>query len=423
MGGARTALFNWLYARHQGGQFLLRIEDTDRERSSEEHVQVILDGLTWLGLDWDEDLVFQSAGIERHRALAERLLSADKAYEDDGAIRFRVPDAELAWEDAVLGKVSFQGTDIQDFVILRSDRSPTYNFAVVADDLEMRLTHVIRGNDHVSNTPKQIAVYRALGHEPPTFGHVPMIHGTDGKKLSKRHGATAVGDYREQGILPGALRNFLALLGWNPKDERELFFDVQELVDTFSIDDVQKKSAIFDPAKLEWMNGQYISQTPNDDLLRLIEAPLGGYDIAVTDDNRERVLRVIGVAKPRARTTLDLAHRVAIRLDQRQLGYDDKAKQQIAKDTERFVSSTKLAREFLGSLSDTDWQPEALETHLRQLASDHDLKPKDVFQPIRIAVSGSTVSEPVNELLYGVGKEESLNRLEKASHDTPELGA
>jgi glutamyl-tRNA synthetase len=207
VGGARTALFNWLYARHTGGQFLLRIEDTDRERSSEANTRVILDGLTWLGLDWDEDPVFQGAGLERHQAAADRLLAEGHAYEDDGAIRFRMPPGEIAWDDAVHGRISFQGEDIKDFIVLRSDRTPTYNLAVVADDLHMRVTLVLRGDDHISNTPKQIALARALGHAPPTFGHVPMIHGPDGKKLSKRHGATAVGDYEHLGVLPAALRN------------------------------------------------------------------------------------------------------------------------------------------------------------------------------------------------------------------------
>jgi len=186
VGGARTALFNWLYARHEGGQFLLRIEDTDKARSTDEHTQVILDGLTWLGLDWNDDLVFQGARVKRHQEIADRLLTAGKAYMDEGAIRFRVPPGEIAWEDAVHGRISFQGADIKDFIILRSDRTPIYNLAVVVDDLDMRITHVLRGDDHISNTPKQIALYQALDAPLPVFGHVPMINGPDGKKLSKR---------------------------------------------------------------------------------------------------------------------------------------------------------------------------------------------------------------------------------------------
>jgi glutamyl-tRNA synthetase len=268
VGGGRTALFNWLFARHHGGTFLLRIEDTDRERSSDEHTRVILDGLDWLGLDWDEEVVFQGARLARHQELADRLVAEEKAYLDEGAVRFRMPDEEVAWDDLVYGPISFQGRDIKDWVILRSDRTPTYNFSVVCDDLDMRITHVMRGEDHVSNTPKQISVYRALGAATPAFAHLPMLHGPDGKKLSKRHGATAVGDYHDMGILPAAMRNFLALLGWNPGDDRELYFEMDELVAAFSIDRVQKTSAVFDMTKLEWMNGQYLSHMAVPDLRR-----------------------------------------------------------------------------------------------------------------------------------------------------------
>ena len=240
VGGARTALFNWLYARKTGGTFLLRIEDTDKQRSTEEHTRVILDGLTWLGLDWDEEVVFQGARVERHREVADRLLQGGAAYQEEGAIRFRMPPGEIAFDDAVYGHIAFKGEDIRDWIILRSDRTPTYNFSVVVDDIDMRITHVMRGDDHVSNTPKQIAVYRALGASLPVFAHVPMIHGKDGKKLSKRHGATAVGDYQQLGILPAAMRNFLALLGWSPGGDRELFFDMRELIEAFAIEGVQK---------------------------------------------------------------------------------------------------------------------------------------------------------------------------------------
>src|SRR5713226_10004945 len=222
VGGARTALLNWLYARHAGGKFLLRIEDTDKQRSTDEHTKVILDGLTWLGLDWDEPPIFQGARLKQHQAAADRLLKEDKAYLDEGTIRFRMPPGEIAWEDAVHGRISFQGEDLKDFIILRSDRTPIYNFAVVVDDVDMGITLVLRGDDHISNTPKQIALYRALGAPLPVFVHAPMITGPDGNKLSKRHGATAVGDYQHLGILPAARRNFLVLLGWSPGGDREI---------------------------------------------------------------------------------------------------------------------------------------------------------------------------------------------------------
>src|SRR2546430_2583154 len=300
VGGARTALFNWLYARHEGGKFLLRIEDTDKARSTDEHTQVILDGLTWLGLDWDEELVFQGARVKRHQEIADRLLTEGKAYLDEGAIRFRVPPGEIAWQDAVHGRISFQGADIKDFIILRSDRTPIYNLAVVVDDLDMRITHVLRGDDHISNTPKQIALYQALDAPLPVFGHVPMINGPDGKKLSKRHGATAVGDYQHMGILPAASRNFLALLGWSPGGGREIR-TLGEMIRRFALAGIEQKAA--------------------------------------------------------------------------------------------------------------DWTPEALERTLRALAEQQGVAAGKIFQPIRIALTGGTVSEPVNELLYVVGKDAALKRL------------
>ncbi len=415
VGGARTALFNWLYARKTGGKFLLRIEDTDRQRSSDEHVQVILQGLEWLGLDVDEDIVFQGAGIERHRQLADRLHAEGMAYEDDGALRFRMPTDEIVWDDAVYERISFKGSDIEDWVILRSNRTPTYNFTVVADDLEMGITHVMRGDDHLSNTPKQIAVYRALGHEPPVFVHLPMIHGPDGKKMSKRHGATAVGEYRALGILPPAMRNFLALLGWNPGDDKELYFTTEALIDAFSLERVQKKAAIFDMTKLEWMNGQYMSQSPPEDLQPLIESGLKDHGVDSTTIERARLLRAIEVTAERARTTIDLAKRVAVRFNPDLIVHKDpKAHKLITNDPDGFRMALRAAAERLTALSDDRWEPTKLETELRALAEELGLGVGKVFQPIRVAITGETVSEPVNFLLEVVGKEESLRRMAAA---------
>jgi glutamyl-tRNA synthetase len=419
VGGARTALFNWLFARKAGGTFLLRIEDTDRARSSDEHVQVILDGLHWLGLDVDEEIVFQGAGITRHQALADRLLSEDKAYEEEGAIRFRMPDAEIAWHDLINGPVSFQGSDIKDWVILRSDRTPTYNFTVVADDLDMRITHVMRGDDHISNTPKQIAAYQALGHEPPVFAHLPMIHGPDGRKLSKRHGAMAVGEYRQLGILPDAMRNFLALLGWNPGDERELFVTPDELIAAFSIEKIQKKSAIFDVTKLEWMNGQYISRTDPAVLWPLVEEEIARKGVEPDAVGREHLLHAIQVQSERARTTLELAHRAAVRFNRTLIERDAKADKLIAKDPDGFRAALAAARECLASTAESDWTREQLETELRALADAGGLAAGAVFQPIRVALTGQTVSEPVNVLLEIVGKQESLHRMRAAEAWVP----
>jgi len=408
VGGARTALFNWLYARHEGGKFLLRIEDTDKQRSTDEHTKVILDGLTWLGLDWDEPPVFQGARVKRHQAVADQLLAEGKAYMEDGAIRFRLPPGEIAWDDAVHGRISFQGEDIKDFVILRSDRTPIYNFAVVVDDADMNITHVLRGDDHISNTPKQIALYRTIGAPLPVFGHVPMINGPDGKKLSKRHGATAVGDYQHLGILPAAMRNFLALLGWSPGADREIM-TMDEMVQLFSFEGIQKKSAIFDMTKLEWMNGQYLSQTPAEELYPLVTPELERLGL---NGKRDAVVKAIAAVKTRSRTTLDVAKQVAVRLDAKYVALDDKAKKEIAKDPAAYKAS--LA-ESIAALKQAEWTPEQLEQRLRSLAERRGLAAGKVFQPIRIALTGGTVSEPVNELLYVVGKEPALERLEQAA--------
>jgi glutamyl-tRNA synthetase len=414
VGGARTALFNWLYARKAGGKFLLRIEDTDRERSSQEHVQVILDGLHWLGLDVDEEIVFQGAGIARHQALADRLLAEGKAYADGGAIRFRMPGGEIAWDDQVYGRISFKGEDVQDWVILRSDRTPTYNFTVVADDIEMAVTLVMRGDDHVSNTPKQIAVYRALGREPPVFAHLPMIHGPDGKKLSKRHGATAVGDYHGMGILPEAMRNFLALLGWNPGDERELFYSMDDLIAAFSIEKIQKKSAVFDLTKLEWMNGQYISRTPVARLWPMVEPELSKLGLEPDTIGRDRVLHAVEVQRERARTTLELARRVAVRFDRRLIERDAKAEKMLAQDLAGFRGALTTAHAVLEAIPESEWSADRLEADLRALGERLKVKPGAVFQPIRVAITGAAVSEPVNVLLEIVGKRESLGRITAA---------
>jgi len=407
VGGARTALFNWLYARHTGGTFLLRIEDTDRARSSDEHTKVILDGLTWLGIDWDEDIVFQGAGLARHQALADRLLAEGKAYMDDGAVRFRMPQGEIAWDDAVHQRISFQGKDLQDFVILRADRTPIYNLAVVADDLHMQVTHVLRGDDHISNTPKQIALYRALAAEPPVFGHVPMINGPDGKKLSKRHGATAVGDYQHMGILPAAMRNFLALLGWSPGGDREIM-SLDDLIKLFSVEGILSKSAIFDMTKLEWMNGQYLSMAAGEDLYALVAPQLEQLGV---QRSRDAVIRAITAVKTRSRTTLEVARQVAVRLDATRVELDEKAKKEIAKDPAAYRSSLAAS---VAALRDAEWTTEALERRLRALAEERGVPAGSVFQPIRIALTGGTVSEPVNELLHVVGKEAALKRLEGA---------
>ena len=408
VGGARTALFNWLFARKEGGKFLLRIEDTDKARSTDENTQVILDGLTWLGLDWDELPIFQGARVARHQQVADQLLKQGNAYMEEGAIRLRVPPGELSWEDAVHGRISFKGEDIRDFVILRADRSPLYNFAVVVDDIDMQITHVVRGDDHISNTPKQLAVYRALGAVTPIFGHVPMIHGPDGKKLSKRHGATAVGDYQHLGILPEAMRNFLALLGWSPGGDREIM-SKEDLRNLFSLEGILKKPSVFDTTKLEWMNGQYLSAKSADELYPLVQPELAKLGL---NGNKTAILSAVTAVKTRSRTILDVARQVAVRMDERFVTLDEKAQKEIAKDPHGYRSALAAS---VVALKNAEWSQEGLEQALRDLAEERGVAAGKVFQPIRIALTGGTVSEPVNELLLVVGKEAALRRLEAAS--------
>ena len=451
VGGARTALFNWLFARHTGGTHILRIEDTDRERSTPEHTKVILDGLTWLGISWDEGPYFQGEYASRHQADAERLVAERRAYrcfcsreeldaqraqaESSGVgfrydrrcyrlsasevearvaagkpsiIRFLLEDEEIAWDDAVHGRISFQGRDLDDFVILRSDNTAIYNLAVVSDDIDMRITHVIRGDDHISNTPKQIALYRAFSHEPPVFAHVPMILGADGKKLSKRHGATAVGDYQEQGIFPAAMRNFLALLGWSPGGDREIMPE-DEMIQLFSLEGIQKKAAVFDTTKLEWMNGQYLSFVPVEELVEPVRRQLALMGVKADGDLRP----LINSVKARSRTILHVAEQVAVRLDPTRSKPDDKGNALIQKMGPAFKGNLELASAALESLANkpAEWKPDELLAALKGVAETNKLKLGDVMQPVRVALTGSTVSEPVNELLFVVGPQSSINTL------------
>jgi glutamyl-tRNA synthetase len=409
VGGARTALFNWLFVQHarkhgpdHEAVFLLRVEDTDRQRSTDEFTQVILDGLAWLGLGYDEAPFFQGEALERHRADAQRLLAEGKAYLDLGAIYFRVTHEEVAWDDAVHGPISFHGKDLEDFVILRADGTPVYNFAVVSDDVAMRITHVFRGDDHISNTPKQILLYRAFGVPVPVFGHVPMILGTDGKKLSKRHGATAVADWQHEGILPQTMVNFLALLGWNPGGDRELFLDAAELVDAFTLEGVQRKSAVFDPQKLEWMNGEHLRSVGPAGVARLLGAALAGLDAA-------RAAELVAAVLPRSWTTLDVIRQVRIRAGLDPATPDETAVAYIAKDPAGYRAALEVAAQSLKEWS--DWSVAGLDAHLRQLAEAKGMKAGALMQPIRIALTGGTVSEAVNELLVLIGRDESLRRL------------
>src|SRR5688572_26110884 len=456
VGGARTALFNWLFVRKHGGQFLLRIEDTDRARSTEESTRAIFEGLQWLGLDWDEEVVHQGANLERHQHDVERLLGANAAYRcfctreeleerrnaaearkesfkydrrcdrlsadevarrvSSGApfaVRFRVPDGETGWDDLVHGQIAFPNKDIEDFVVLRSDRTPIYNMAVVSDDIAMRITLVMRGDDHISNTPKQILLYRALGAEVPQFAHVPMIHGLDGKKLSKRHGATAVGDYRHQGILPSAMVNFLALLGWSPGGDREVM-SLEEMIQLFSTDGLQKKAAIFDPKKLEWMNGQHLNRTPAIELEPLVTPLMIEAKLASPDDlvrRRDWYLSLVDLLKIRARAVGDIVRQAAPYFGA-DIPYEEQAARQHWKDHAATADLLRMTRERLAPIE--PWTPDALERALRELAEARGVAAGRIFQPLRVALTGMSVSPGIFEVLLAMGRELTLRRLDNA---------
>src|ERR687895_734570 len=314
IGGARTALYNWLLARQKDGVFLLRIEDTDRERSTPENVEQILDALRWLALDWDEGPFSQAERADRHRERIAELVEGGHAYEDEGAVRLRVADeGETVIQDVIRGEVRFPHEAIQDFVIARSDGSPLYNLAVAVDDLDIGITDVVRGADHLSNTPRQVLVLRALGAEPPRYAHLPLLHGPDGKKLSKRHGAASVQELREAGYLPEAVRNYIALLGWG-YDESTTFMTTGELIERFTLERVSRNPAVFDEQKLRWMNGRYLREMPVEELRRRVEALLG----------REVPAAAVEITQEKMQTLADFWPLAGFLVD-RPEGYDDKA--------------------------------------------------------------------------------------------------
>ncbi len=455
VGGARTALFNWLYVRRYGGQFLLRIEDTDRARSTEESTRAIFEGLEWLGLTWDEEVTYQGANIARHQADARKLLASGHAYRDfttaaeidrlrseaesrgetfrfdrktaelpddeiaarvargdPFAIRFRVPDGTTSWDDLVHGTIEFPNKDVDDFVILRSDGSPVYNFAVVSDDVAARITLVMRGDDHISNTPKQIMLYEAMGVALPQFAHLPMIHGMDGRKLSKRHGATAVGDYQHEGILPSAMNNFLALLGWSPGGDREVM-TMQEMVELFSTEGLLRKAAIFDPKKLEWMNGQHLSRATAADLEPIVNPMIVQAGFTTAGDleaRRDWWLKLLDLLRVRARTTHDIVRQAATYFSD-SVEYDADA---VAKHWKEREAASETLRAVRDRLSQTEWDAGTMEEALRQLAEERGLSSGKVFQPLRVALVGQLASPGIFDVLVALGRERSLARLDRA---------
>ena len=449
IGGARTALFNWLYAKHTGGKFLLRIEDTDRERSTDAAIEAIIDGLKWLELDWDGEPVMQFQRVDRHREAVEELLKRGNAYrcyctpqdldamrkeaEAQGkppiyngmwrdrdpseapagvkpAIRLKTPrTGETVIEDQVQGRVVFQNENLDDLIILRSDGTPTYNLAVVVDDHDMDVTHVIRGVDHLTNAARQTQIYLGLGWDVPSFAHVPLIHGPDGAKLSKRHGALGVEAYRAMGYLPAALRNYLVRLGWSHGNEEIIPLD--KMVEWFDLDGVGRSPARFDFAKLEDLNAHYIRQTSESELLDRIRQMLpemeNGAALAAKFEAAgwDKLAAALPSLKQRTKTLKDLVDGASYVIAERPLSLDEKAAKLLTDET----------RAMLTTLSDrldaTEWNATSIEAEVRRFAEDTGAKLGNVAQPLRAALTGRTVSPPVFDVMAVLGREESLARI------------
>jgi glutamyl-tRNA synthetase len=424
IGGARTALYNWLTARGNDGTFVLRIEDTDRERSTPENVEQILDALRWLELGYDEGPISQVSRSDRHQEVLQRLLDdghayrtnataddvrafkaehgADRGYrgsdEGEGAVRLHVPEeGATVVHDIIRGDTTFQHVHLDDPVIARADGSVLYNFAVAIDDLDAEITHVIRGEDHLSNTPKQALVLEALGVQPPLYAHLPLLHGPDGKKLSKRHGAASVQELRDAGYLPAAVRNYLALLGWGAADD-ETILSTDQLVEQFDIARVQRNPARFDEQKLRWMNGRYLRELPLDELTRLLEEHTG----------RTGLGPAVAISHEKIQTLADFWPLAGFIFDG---PADDPAAREKWLDADG-RGALAQARDALAELD--PWDVDGIEVALRGVIETRHAKPKDVFQPLRVALAGTTVSPGIFETLAVIGREGALARVEKA---------
>jgi glutamyl-tRNA synthetase len=451
IGGARTALFNWLYARHHGGRYLLRIEDTDRARSTEPAIEAILDGLSWLGLDWDGDVLYQLARAERHAAVARQMLAEGKAYycyaspqeleamreaqrragvpvRYDGrwrdrdpkeapagvppVIRLRAPQSgQTMIQDAVQGEVKVENAVLDDMVLLRADGTPTYMLAVVVDDQDMGVTHVIRGDDHLNNAFRQLQIIRAMGWPEPVYAHIPLIHGPDGAKLSKRHGALGVDAYRDMGFLPSALRNYLLRLGWGHGDDE--IISTEQAIQWFDLSGVGRSPSRFDTAKLTNLNAHYLRETPDEELLTLvlprIERLLGG---PVDPVALGRVRRGLNGVKPRSRTLVELADNLAFYARHGAAPItDDKARAQLTPQAKALLPKLATA---LDAQAD-DWSEKQIEEAIRRFSEAQGVKLGQVAQPLRVAMTGSTASPGIFEVLAILGPSETRARLQAAA--------
>ena len=446
IGGVRTALFCWLYVRHHGGQFILRIEDTDRERSTQESVDAILQGMEWMGLSPDEGPFYQTDRIARYQEVLDQLLDQGLAYkcyctqaeldqvrEDQRAknikprynrkcrdaahperegitpvIRFRNPlEGSVIFEDLVRGKVNISNDELDDLVIARGDGMPTYNFAVVVDDIDMEITHVIRGDDHVNNTPRQVNIFKALNAPLPIFAHLPMIVGQDGQRLSKRHGAVSVLEYRDQGFLPEAMRNYLLRLGWSHGDQE--IFSRDELIKYFSFDSVNTSAAIFDADKLSWVNEQYIQSTPPEELAQHLEPHLVKTRILSEDHglSPQEIAKVIPCLNQRAKTLVEMAEKSAF-FFKKEVEFDEKARNKFLTEDARPLLKKVIA----GFSTLDDFSAENIETLFKKIVEEEGMKLGKLAQPVRVALTGTTVSPGIYDVILLLGKEETLKRLQ-----------
>ena len=447
IGGVRTALFNWLYAKHNKGTFILRIEDTDRTRSTEEYIDAIIEGMKWLDLDWDEGPYRQTDRFDVYRRYTEKLLNEGKAYycyclpeeleqrrqealvqgkspKYDGrcrnlqdpipgknpAVRFRMPqEGETAVNDLIKGKTVFDNACLDDLIIMRSDGTPTYNFTVVVDDVDMNITHVIRGDDHLNNTPKQIHIYNALGYEVPLFAHLPMILGADKTRLSKRHGAVSVMAYKEMGYLPDALVNYLVRLGWSYGDQE--IFTRDELIQYFSFDKVGKSAAVFNPEKLLWLNSQYIINSSAEELAEMV-VPFLIKEKVISEGqtlDKEWLSKAIDTQKERSRTLIELANSLRYYISE-DVEYNEKAKIKFL--NEKSLPYLIELKDSLVSIS--DFSALEIEKVFTSIIEKHGIKLGNLAQPVRVAMTGKTESPGIFEVLEIIGKEKTLKRLEKA---------
>ena len=411
LGSARTAIFNWLYARHTGGKFLLRIEDTDLKRSDAKFLDEILADLRWLGIDWDEEPIFQSKRFAVYREKAEELVAAGKAYKEENAVIFRVaPGRTIEYHDLIHRTITVQTDTIKDQVLIKSDGSPTYNFSCVVDDAFLGITHILRGDDHISNTPKQILFYEALGLTPPQFGHMPLILGPDGAKLSKRHGGVSVEEYKKEGFLPEALANYLSLLGWTPPGDREVI-PLDEAVRLFDISAMNDVQAKFDTQKLRWLNAEYIMKKTTEDLLPALKSELlrAGYDLSAASD--AYISRVIDLYKIRIKTLNEFAPPVDFFFKD-DFAVDAEGKAVLEKEESK--KNLSLFIERLEKLD--DFSHDAIEKACRELAEEKGLKAGPIIHPSRMAVSGKTKGAGLFEIMELLGKDKALKRMRSAAY-------